>query len=382
MTDLWAEAGQARAVGSLRAAVARGQVPHAWAFTGPAGVGQEQAARALAAALNCPRTVEGRPCGACDVCGRCARGAYPALWEFHRAGRQHRVADVRDVWLHAASRTSVEGTWKVLRIADADHLNETAANTFLKGLEEPPERTVWVLDIADPDELPDTILSRCRAVRFVPWRPEELDGQARRLGLEDAADRALAVRASLGLPARLRRLCADGGLDDLRAHRALLARLREEGPGHALVAARAWDEEAKRRTAAIKSHDQATRAELADRYGVEVPRAVTRQLDERRTREEREARTAVAQDALDDLLAWLRDVLLVATGGDPRDAVHVDAPDALRADAAALTPTGLLRACDRVVATREEVELNVQQTLALEALFLDLSALALEPTGR
>lgn len=381
MSDLWAEAGQAHAAESLRAAVARGQVPHAWAFTGPAGVGQEEAARALAAALNCPHTAQGRPCGTCDVCARCARGAYPALWEFHRVGRQHRVADVRGLWLHAASRSTVEGTWKVLRIVDADHMNDTAANAFLKVLEEPPARTVWVLDITDPDELPDTILSRCRAVRFAPWRPAELDRQARRLGLDDAADRALVVRASLGLPARLHRLCAEGGLEDLRAHRAVVAGLREEGPGHALVAARAWEEEGKRRTAAIKAHDQATRARLAEGYGVEVPRAVTRELDDRRTREEREARTAVAQDALDDLLSWLRDVLLVTAGGDPRDAVHVDAPDALRADAAALGPAALLRACDRVVATREEVELNVQQGLALEALFLDLSALVLEPTA-
>ncbi|MEX2619386.1 MAG: hypothetical protein WD250_04125 [Egibacteraceae bacterium] len=381
MTDLWAEAGQSHAAESLRAAVARGQVPHAWAFTGPGGVGQEEAARALAAALNCPRTAQGRPCGTCDVCRRCARGAYPALWEFHRVGREHRVDDVREAWLHAASRSPVEGTWKVLRIADADHMNDTAANAFLKVLEEPPERTVWVLDVTDPDELPDTILSRCRAVRFVPWRPDELDRQARRLGLDEAADRALVVRASLGLPARLRRLCAEGGLDDLRAHRAVVAGLREEGPGHALVAARAWEEEAKRRTAAIKVHDQSTRAELADLYGVEVPRAVTRQLDERQKREEREARTAVAQDALDDLLSWLRDMLLVAAGGDPGDALHVDAPDALRADARALGPAALLRACDRVVATREEVELNVQQGLALEALFLDLSALVLEPTA-
>lgn len=382
MSDLWAAVGQPRAAETLRAAVDRGQVPHAWAFTGPGGVGQEQAARALAAALNCPRSAGGRPCGTCGVCLRCARGAYPALTEFHRIGRQHRVDDVRERWLHTAARSTVEGAWKVLRIADADRMNEAAANAFLKGLEEPPARTVWVLDVADPDELPDTILSRCRAVRFTPWRPDELDAEARRLGVDDAADRGLAVRASLGLPARLRRLCAEGGLDDLRAHRAVLGQLRAQGPGHSIVAARAWGEEVKRRTADVKARDQATRADLAGLYGEEVPRAVTRQLDDRRAREEREARMAVAHDALDDLLSWLRDALLVAAGGDPGDALHADAPDALREDAAALGPAGLLRACDLVAATREDLELNVQQGVALEALFLDLSALALQAAPR
>jgi len=382
LSDLWAGSGQPRAAGMLRAAVERGEVPHAWAFTGPFGVGQEAAARALAAALNCPRTVSGRPCGSCDVCARCARGAYPALWEFAPAGREHRVDDVRTQWLHAASRSPVEGTWKVLRIAEADRMNEAAANAFLKGLEEPPARTVWVLDIADPDELPDTILSRCRTVRFVPWGPEQLEDEAGRLGLADETERALVVRAALGLPARLRRLAAAGGLEDLRAHRSILARLRAEGPGHSLPAARAIDEEVKRRTADLKAQGKAERAELAGLYGDELPRGVARQLDDRLARQEREVRTAVVQAALDDLLSWLRDALFVAAGGDPAHAVHLDAPAALREDADALGPSALLRACDLVMAVRADMELNVQQSLALEALFLDLSALTLMRTGR
>lgn len=378
VTDLWAACGQPRATQMLRAAVERGEVPHAWAFTGPSGVGQEAAARALVAALNCPQAVSGRPCGVCAVCVRCARGAYPALWEFAPAGREHRVDEVRTQWLHAASRSPVEGTWKVLRIAEADRMNEASANAFLKGLEEPPARTVWVLDIADPDELPDTILSRCRAVRFVPWGPEELDREARRLGLTDDAERALAVRASLGLPARLRRLAAEGGLEDLRAHRSILARLRTDGPGYSLLAARAIDAEVKRRTADLKAQGKAERAELSELYGGEVPRGVVRQLDDRLTRQEREVRTAVVQAALDDVTSWLRDALLVAAGGDPAHAVHLDAPEALRQDADAMGPAALLRAGDLVAAARTDVELNVQQGLALEALFLDLSALALE----
>lgn len=382
MTDLWAVPGQEQAAAIMRRAVASATVPHAWAFVGPAAVGQQRAGRALAAALNCPDAQAGQPCGRCEVCERCARGAHPALWEFTPAGREHRVADVRQEWLHAASRSAAEGAWKVLHIAEADRMNDAAANAFLKGLEEPPARTVWLLDVSDPDELPDTILSRCRAVRFLPWTPAELDAEARRLGLSDPDERRLAVRLSLGLPTRLRRLGAEGGLDDLRRHRAILQGLRDRGPGHSVVAARQINEEVKRRTATLKAEGKAERAELAALYGDETPRAVLRQLDDRLARREREARTAVAQAAMDDLLTWLRDALLIAAGGDPAEALHGDAAEALRADAEAFGTAGLLSACDRVTATREELELNVQQALILEALFLDLSTLAMASPAR
>ncbi|MGH8898494.1 MAG: ATP-binding protein, partial [Egibacteraceae bacterium] len=204
--DLWDVPGQERAVAVLRDSSARGEVGHAWAFVGPPGVGQQQAARTLASALNCEAPHEGRPCGGCSTCDRTLRGAHPAYWELERTGAFHRVDDVREVWLATAFRTIAEGRFKVLRIIDADRMNEAAANAFLKALEEPPARTVWVLDLADPDELPDTILSRCRTVRFAPWRPEQLRAEAARLGLADPADVDLAVRACTGSPLALRRL--------------------------------------------------------------------------------------------------------------------------------------------------------------------------------
>ncbi|HUH08196.1 MAG TPA: hypothetical protein VML96_10380, partial [Egibacteraceae bacterium] len=182
VTSPWAIPGQLRATQALRSAFERGEVSHAWAFVGPPGVGQQQAARTLAAALNCAEPLP--PCGECSSCDRCARGAHPAYWEFAPVGAAHRVADVRDQWLPIAFRTAVDAAWKVLRIIDADRLNESAANAFLQGLEEPPARTVWILEMADPDELPDTILSRCRLVRFSAWGPSELDAEAARLKLE------------------------------------------------------------------------------------------------------------------------------------------------------------------------------------------------------
>lgn len=386
---LWEVPAQERAVGVLRGAAARGEVGHAWAFVGPAGVGQEQAARALAAALNCPQPpAPGEPCGRCSTCERLARGAHGAYTEFVPVGAFHRVDDVRERWLRAAARTLVEGTWKVLRVCDADRMNEASANAFLKGLEEPPPRTVWVLDVADPDELPDTILSRCRTLRFAAWGPEALAARAGALGIDDPEDRALAVRVALGAPAVLERLAGPGGLDDLRAHRAIARRIREEGQGHALVAAHAVagksrskrpGSEVERRTAALKAQGEAELADLAAQYRDDLPRAVRKEIEERHARVEREARTQVVAAALDDLLSWLRDCIVVARGGDGAVAIHADDLDGLRADAQAFGLAGLVEAVDLVFTTRERLERNVQPLLALEALFMELATLMMRP---
>jgi DNA polymerase-3 subunit delta' len=310
------------------------------------------------------------------MCARCRRGAHPAYWEFAPVGAFHRVADVREQWVRTAFRTGAEGSWKVLRILDADRMNEAAANAFLKALEEPPPSTVWILDVADPDELPDTILSRCRSVRFRPWGARELEEEAAALGLSEPVDRRLAVRASSGSPVRLRRLAASGGLDDLRAHRDIAGALRRRGAGEALVAARRLDEEAKRHSAELKAAGRSELAELAALYGEQVPRAVGKAVEERLGREEREARVHAVQSALDDLVAWYRDCLLVAAGGHPGEAVHADAAEQLVQDAATLSPEAVLRAIDLILAAREDLELNVQQGLTLEALFIQVAALS------
>lgn len=369
---VWDVPGQEHAVAVLQRAVERDEVAHAWAFLGPAGVGQEAAARWLAAALNCGSFTP--PCGACDICRRCLSGAYPALFEFEPVGAFHRVDDVRDQWLRSASRSLTEGRCKVLRVAAADRMNEQAANTFLKGLEEPPPATVWVLEITDPDELPDTILSRCRVVRFTAWSDAVLDAEAQQRGLIDQRERELAVRAAMGSPAALERFAGPGGLDDLRAHRAWPGLLREGGPGMALLAWGALSDEIKRVNAALKASQTEDLDYLTELHGGELPPKLSKEMTTRHSRELRDAGVRTVQAALDDLSGWLRDCIVVAQGGEP--VIHVDAADSLAGDAAALGPARLLQALDLVLRTRESMEMNVQPPLTLEGMFLELSALA------
>jgi len=373
---IWQVPGQAHAADVLHDAVERGQVGHAWAVVGPSGVGQEQLARSLAAALNCE--VEPTGCGVCSSCVRSLRGAHPAYWEFVPVGAAHRVGEVRDSWTQVASRTAPEGRYKVLRVVDADRMNDAAANAFLKVLEEPPPRTVWVIELADPEELPDTIVSRCREVRVSPWDRDTMAELASAGSSASQRDRDLAVRAAMGSPDRLRALVTPQGLEDLRLHRSIPRELRDRGPGFALVAAAELDNEMKRAVAGVRDDARREREQLSELYGDAPPRDVLRQVEQRSTRREREAKTVVAQTALDDLAAWYRDVLLVRTGGDPAEAVHADDADGLRADAEALSEQALLASIDTLFVRREELELNVALTLAVESLLLDLWSVAAE----
>lgn len=371
--NLWDVAGQTHAVGVLRDALERDQVGHAWALIGPARVGQRGLARSLAAALNCGIAPTG--CGTCSPCRRSLRGAHPAYWEFMPVGAVHRVGDVRDSWTRVASRTAVEGRYKILRVVDADRMNDAAANAFLKILEEPPPRTVWILELADPEELPDTIVSRCRQVRVAPWDRGTMQELAADSELSPS-DRELAVRAAMGSPERLRALLTAQGLDDLRAHRQIPRALRDRGPGYALVAARRFDDEMKRAVADVRDDATRERAQLAEFYGDAPPRDVLRQVEQRTNRREREVKTVVAQTALDDLAGWYRDVLMVRVGGDAADSVHADDAPALRADADVLSERALLTSIETLFARREELEFNVQMGLAVEALLLDLWSIA------
>ncbi|MBW3602895.1 MAG: hypothetical protein KY434_09390 [Actinobacteria bacterium] len=359
----WDIPGQARATELLRAAAERGEVGHAWAFTGPPGVGQQEAARSLAATLNGAHGADA---------ARFMRGHHPAYREYVPIGAFHRVTDVREEWLSAAYQTLSEGTWKVLRIVAAERMNDQAANAFLKGLEEPPQRCTWILDLADPAEVPDTVLSRCRVLRFRPWDAATLYHRAAELGL-DGDDAHLAVRIASGSPEELARLARPGALDAVREHRSVLTRVRREGPGVALHFAKELDNEVKAVTGELRADAARELDALAEAYGDEPPTVVRKAVEERYARMERDAKTTTIQRALDDLLSWCRDAAMVAGGGDA--VIHADALDDLHEDVEHLDLSVFVRAADLALRTRDALEVNVQPALAVEALVLNIHAL-------
>lgn len=178
--------GQEKATGLLTAALAGGRVPHAYIFSGPAGVGKKTTARALAGALLCPvKRNPANPCGDCPSCQKVKNGAHAdLLWvdfayqaallkEEPEKQRSLRIDTVRHME-HALRLKPMEGHVKVAVLPVADALVEAAAHALLKIVEEPPSGTHLVLVTEEAGTLLPTLRSRCQRVRFSPLSAEAL----------------------------------------------------------------------------------------------------------------------------------------------------------------------------------------------------------------
>src|SRR5438067_2394376 len=205
---------------------------HAYLLAGPEGCGTQLAVRAFAAALLC---TDGG-CGVCRSCTLALEDRHPNVAVVEPEGRDIHVETIREEIWHPAYRTAPEPGRKVFILREADRLNPAAADALLKVLEEPPADSVLLLMSARPDELPDTVTSRCHVVVFRPL-PEAF--VIRTLTDERVEERLAAVVARLagGNVGRARRLAA--GTEGLAFRTAALEALQaaSSGPGGAIAAA-------------------------------------------------------------------------------------------------------------------------------------------------
>ena len=162
---------------SLKRSAARGRLPHALLFVGPEGVGKRTFALKLAQALLCGRAGEAAldPCEECASCLPVKSGTHPDVLQVARPAERHDlpIAVIRDLCLDLGLKP-MKGGRKVAIVDDADDLNAEAANAFLKTLEEPPPGSVRILIATSAEAQLETILSRCRVVRFNPLPETEL----------------------------------------------------------------------------------------------------------------------------------------------------------------------------------------------------------------
>ncbi|MCA1686446.1 MAG: DNA polymerase III subunit [Planctomycetia bacterium] len=166
-----------RVVGELRRVLAQGRFPHALLFVGPEGVGKKTFARKLAQALLCERVPESAldPCEACPGCLQVKADTHPDLLQVARPEDKHElpIKVMRDLCIDLGLKP-MHGVRRVAIVDDADDLNDEAANAFLKTLEEPPPGSVLILIGTSAEVQLDTIVSRCRVVRFDPLPLDEL----------------------------------------------------------------------------------------------------------------------------------------------------------------------------------------------------------------
>lgn len=215
-------------------------VPHALLLAGPAGLGKLLFSNLLGRALMCDdRGGTGTPCGQCRQCALMEAGTHPDSYRLAAEAEKSNilVGQVRQLG-HFVALTRNQGRYKVAVIEAADRMNAAAANSLLKTLEEPPDRTVMMLVSDRPGGLPATVRSRCQRIDFrIP--PRELTetwlGTGSSTGEEDIAlamarGAPLAVRALLENEAPGRaRMVLDGIEGMLSGTKSPVAVARETG---------------------------------------------------------------------------------------------------------------------------------------------------------
>jgi DNA polymerase III subunit delta' len=354
---------QGRARVSLSAALA-GQPSHAYLFRGPRGAGKRAAARAfaaevIAAAAEDPEDARRR--------ALLDPSPHPDLVWLAPRGAQHMVEEVRERVIRAAAYRPFEGGKRIFVIEAAEAMRDESQNALLKTLEEPPEFVHLILLSSDQEGLLETVASRCQAVEFAPLPAEVLERELAGAGAA-AEETAAAARLAAGDLELARFLLGDRGRE-LRAEaercvgaavegrcagapwRALLERARAAGDDVEAEAREALEEEAK---AGVKRSAKDI-ADAAKRAG-------------------RRRRTEILDLGFELCAAWLRDLAAVASGAG-EVAFNRDRLEPLRAQAAELDASRARRGAELVQETRRGLDLNVNEELALEALFFRLESL-------
>jgi DNA polymerase-3 subunit delta' len=346
---------------------------HAWLFTGPPGSGRSTAARAFAAALQCPRL----GCGECDACRTATGGTHADVQVVNTRKLSIGVDDARSLVARAA-RHPAGGRWQVMVVEDADRLTDSAANALLKALEEPTPRTVWLLCAPAVDDVLPTIRSRCRHLSLrTPPTAAVAEVLVRRDGV-DPAMAGFAARAAQGHIGRARRLATD---EQARLRRHEVMRLPQTlsdlsaALGAAAELVQAATDEANETAGVLASTetDDMKRA-LGVGPGSRQPTGAAAQLKELEGEQKRRA-TRAKRDGIDralvDLAGFYRDVLVVQSGS-PVELVNDEMREAITSVARGSTPETTLRRIDAVLRAREQIELNVAPLLAVEAMTVAL----------
>lgn len=366
---------QPAARAALRAALRTGP-SHAYSFIGPSGSGKSAAARALAAELLATGADDPD-----DVRRRVLAdpSPHPDLAWLRPPGNQHLVEDIRREVIGAVSYRPFEGLLRVFVIEQAEAMAEESQNALLKTLEEPPPYAHLILITTEPSGLLETVRSRCQRISFAPLAPEALQ---RRLAAElpGAGPEQLAALTALagGDLDRGRLLGSPWGsrVRDIAERCSSSAAPGESRTGG--LAARPWAELLSVAAERGKDLSQLVVEAAGDRAaeigeGKDANR-IKREGADAAKRADRHARTEAIDLALGLVAGWFTDLVAVAEGA-PGAVRNVDRMEALQADARGIDPRAARRVAELAMETRRRLNVNVNEDLALDALFHRASSL-------
>ncbi len=164
--------GQEVVAKTLKQAVEQEKISHAYLFSGPRGTGKTSVAKIFAKAMNCPNQVEGEPCNNCYICQAVTEGSLEDVIEMDAASNNgvDEIREIRDKSTYAPSLAR----YKVYIIDEVHMLSTGAFNALLKTLEEPTQNVVFILATTELHKIPATILSRVQRFEFKSIRTQDI----------------------------------------------------------------------------------------------------------------------------------------------------------------------------------------------------------------
>jgi DNA polymerase-3 subunit gamma/tau len=193
--------GQEHVTRTLKNAIEQGRVAHGYIFSGHRGIGKTTVARILAMALNCRSTDHpiAEPCGVCESCTEIRAGNAVDVIEIDAATNRG-IDEIREL-REAARYRPARDRYKIWILDEAHQITDAAFNALLKTLEEPPSHVIFMLATTQPEDIPQTIRSRCQHFSFHAVRFDEIVKQLRDIAGQEkiaADDDALAMLAEAG----------------------------------------------------------------------------------------------------------------------------------------------------------------------------------------
>ena len=194
--------GQEHVTRTLQNAIEQGRTAHGYIFSGHRGIGKTTVARILAAALNCRSKDHPvpEPCGVCESCTEIRAGNSVDVIEIDAATNRG-IDEIREL-REAARYRPARDRFKIYILDEAHQITDAAFNALLKTLEEPPDHIVFMLATTQPEDIPQTIRSRCQHFSFRAVKFDDIVGQLRDLVTREKIE---ADDDALGIAGRGRR---------------------------------------------------------------------------------------------------------------------------------------------------------------------------------
>lgn len=356
--------GQPRVREFLRASIASGRVSHAYLFTGPAGSNKTAAAYAFAQAILC----KDHGCRTCDDCRRIERRKHPDVHFYTPEGAQgYLIEQIREI-VSGVSLAPIRAKGKVSILDRVDLLGVSAANAFLKTLEEPVEGVTFILLGRTREAVLPTIVSRCQVVPFRHIPAREAAGiLSQKTGVTPEQAR-IAIEACNGSITRAMTFAKSAERAEFRTRiMEVLSNLPLSDERDVLEYAAELIERAKAPLDNVRTQQSEELAESADF----LTKTALKQIELRHKRALSMATRESLNQTTSIIRSWLRDVLMIASG-TPDLIVNIDQREVLQRVAQKVTPASIMSALREAYKTDETLSYNVSPETCLDVLLFSI----------